>query len=365
MKKRILLFSSLFISLTLCSQIQLTSADFGTGGDTVRLSQASDNGYDFLSTGAGYTWDFSTLTANSQTLKNYLPTADAPLFIQFLLGSFATTEYRSTYYVESTAIPVAQLTSFLPVSIENIYQFTRLTTDSITSVGFSLNIAGNEIPFQSDTIETRYNLPLDFGNTHFSRGYTKIDFNPVLDAIWNQHRTRSTVVDGYGSITTPYGTFEALRIKHDINEIDSLYYTFPIVGALWIPLPIPASHEYEWWTNGEKEPILKIVTNEFGGNEAITSIEYRDNYLGMDAGVNELSAEFSLFPNPVINELNISTVDPMTEIKLIDSKGSSVFSKELNHETKMTIDISKYPVGVYQVVISSGSKIGVKTFVKR
>lgn len=363
--KRILLLTTILLTFSINAQIQLTQSDFATAGDTVRMSQASDNGYDYLSTGTGYLWDFSTLIPNSQIVKDFKATSGAPLFIQFMLGGFAPTSYNSTYYLESTALPIAQITSFLPITIENIYQFTRRTADSLTSVGFSMNISGTEIPFQSDTIETRYDLPLDFGNTHFSRGYTLIDFNPVVDAKWNQHRERTTNVDGYGSITTPYGTFNALRVKHDIVEVDSIYYTFPIVGALWIPIPIPASHEYEWWTNGEKEPILKITTNEILGNEVVTTIEYRDINRFLEAGVTEFANDFKIYPNPAYSELNISAINGITGYKVIESKGAVLEQKILNSELQTQIDISNYPIGVYQIQINSGANSVVKTFVKR
>ena len=363
--KIVLLITTAIISLSLNAQIQLTQADFATAADTVRMSQASDNGYDYLSTGPASVWDFSTLTPNSQIVKDFKATSSAPLFIQFMLGSFAPNRYNSTYYLESTALPVAQITSFLPITIENIYQFTKRTADSLTTVGLSMNISGTEIPFQSDTIETHYDLPLQYGNSHVSRGYTLIDFNPVADAKWNQHRERTTTVDGYGSITTPYGTFNAIRVKHDITEVDSIYYTFPIIGALWIPLPIPTSHEYEWWANGEKEPILRITTNEVLGNEVVTAIEYRDMNRYLDAGITDLTTDFKVFPNPATNEVNISVKQGMTGFKVFDSKGILIESKVLDMQTEAQIDVANYAVGVYQIQLISGTNSSVKTFVKR
>jgi hypothetical protein len=360
------LLSSTLLLFTFASQaqIQLTKTDFATGGDTVRMSQANDNGYDVTLTGAAYTWDFSDLIATSQVLKDYRSMAGVPMFIQIVYGNFAAAKYQASYSIESTALPVAQISSFLPVSIENIYQFSKRSDDSLTSLGFSMTVNGNDLPFKSDTIETRYDFPLAFGNTHFSRGYTLIDFNPILDAVWNQHRTRTTTVDGYGSITTPYGTFDALRIKHDITETDSIYYTFPLIGATWIPIPMPASHEYEWWTNGEKEPILRITTSELGGNENITAIEYRDNYIPF-AGIEESSINISVYPNPVSNELSIDGVSTVNKIQLIDSKGAIVFSRMMNNEGQLKVDVSSYASGTYQIIFISNTETSVKTFVKK
>lgn len=363
--KQILTSAIVLLSLASQAQIQLVKADFATGGDTVRMSQANDNGYDVTLTGAAYTWDYSDLTPTGQILKDFRSMAGAPTFIQFIYGSFAAAKYQASYYIESTALPIDQITTFLPVSIENLYQYSKCSDDSLTSLGYAMTVNGTDIPFKSDTIETRYDFPLDFGNTHFSRGYTLINFNPILDAVWNQHRTRTTTVDGYGSITTPYGTFDALRIKHDITELDSIYYTFPFIGATWVPIPIPASHEYEWWTNGQKEPILRITTNEFGGNENITAIEYRDNYNAAFAGIEEESLNFSIYPNPVSNELVIDGTENVNTIQVIDSKGSVVYLKIINKENQLKVDVSSFAPGSYQVVFSTNTQTSVKTFVKK
>jgi hypothetical protein len=225
-------------------------------------------------------------------------------------------------------------------------------------------VSGTDVPFKSDTIETRYDFPLNFGNIHVSRGYTFVDFNPILDAKWNQHRTRTTQVDGYGAIVTPYGSFDVLRIKHDINETDSLYYTFPFIGATWIPIPVPSSHEYEWWTNGEKEPILRIVTNDILGNETVTSIEYRDIDRNLDAGVNELELSMDIFPNPVLTELIVSALYPMESIDVIDAKGTTVLHTKAEG-LKETINVVDFAPGWYQIIVKSNFGLGIKSFVKR
>jgi hypothetical protein len=156
-----------------------------------------------------------------------------------------------------------------------------------------------------------------------------------------------------------------LRIKHDITELDSIYYTFPFIGATWVPIPIPASHEYEWWTNGQKEPILRITTNEFGGNENITAIEYRDNYNAAFAGIEEESLNFSIYPNPVSNELVIDGTENVNTIQVIDSKGSVVYLKIINEENQLKVDVSSFAPGTYQVVFSTNTQTSVKTFVKK
>lgn len=360
-----LLLPLLLINYSVFSQISLTNVDFATGSDTVRMSQAQDDGFDFLSTGAGYVWDFSNLIPVSQQLKNFRPLDGEPTFIQVIYGTFAPLKYQASYFIESTDVPIDQLSSFLPVPIEDIFQFTRVSQDSVTSVGYSMSIDGNNVPFKSDTIEKRYNLPVEYGNTHFSRGYTFVDFNPIMDAIWIQHRTRATEVDGHGIITTPYGTFNALRIKHDITEVDSLYMVLPVIGGTWIPIPVPNSHEYEWWANNEMEPILKITTNDILGTETITAIEYRDIYRGLDAGLEELAMQFEICPNPAVNQLTITTTQRMSSAKIVDAAGKIVKTIEFDPVNSKTIEVAELPNGIYQIFIQSDSLIGFKSFVKQ
>lgn len=367
--KRILLFAMLSFTFASEAQITLTSADFASAGDTVRMSQASDNGYDYATTGSSYTWDFSMLTPDAQILKDFSPISNAPGFVQFIFGTFAPVKYQASYFMPSTDLPLAQITSFLPITIEDIFQYSRKTADSLTSVGISMKVSmngsSNDLPIKSDTIETPYDFPLIMGNSHFSRGYTSVDFNPIYDAKWNQHRTRLTTVDGFGSITTPYGTFDALRIKHDIDEMDSLYMVLPIIGGTWVPLDVPESHIYEWWTNGQKEPILRFTTNVVLGNEVVTAIEYRDIYRGLDAGIEESTLDYSVYPNPVLNDLMITSKDPITSIKIVNLNGETVKEQNLDHVLETMINVSDLPVGTYQVQLFSDQKSAVKSFVKQ
>src|SRR5574343_1780407 len=92
--KILLLLVSIVVYTYATSQITLTKDDFATGGDTVRMSQATDPTIDFASTGAAYTWDFSNLTVNNQIIKDFRSMSGAPTFVQFLFGPFASTKYQ-------------------------------------------------------------------------------------------------------------------------------------------------------------------------------------------------------------------------------------------------------------------------------
>jgi len=349
----------LFIILKGNTQISLTSSDFATGGDTVRMSQTNDPSIDFATTGPNQTWDYSTLVATSQVLKDFTPMTEAGTLALFLFGPFASPSYQGSYFINSSSIPLDQIAQLLGLPIEPFDQVSRVSSTGVTSIGNILTTGGTNISVKSDTIEMRYELPLSYNQNYFSRGYTNLDLNPIQNAQWIQHRSRAAEVDGYGIITTPLGTFNALRIHHLILETDSLYIDFNGFGT-WIPIPVPAVHEYEWWTNGQKEPLLRISTSEFGGNETVTAIEYRDIYRGMDAGILENDLKMVLYPNPTADMLFILADGIWEQYDIRDASGKLISTGQYSQWIDI-VDLSK---GSYFITLYRESNKNTKLFIK-
>lgn len=358
MKSTLLLLA--LVPTFLFSQITVTSADHAFANDTVRTSLATDPGIDFTTTGANQTWDFSSLTADSQELTDYIDLSGASILVNLVYGAFAPSKYQASYSLPSLGLPLDQIGPLLPVNISDVRAYSRKTTDSITSVGLALAVDGNEIPFKSDTIETRYKFPTNFGDTYSSRGYTEMDLNPATNAILLQYRQRFTEVDGWGSLTTPFGTYSTLRLKHSITEIDSIMIEI-FSNPTWVELPIPDSYIYEWWATGEKEPLLKISTSIVGGTETVTEIRYREDYLGLDLGFEELGLNFEIFPNPTVDVLTINGIQENLTYVVVDGSGKTV----LTGITTKSIDVSMLENGTYQLILISNNVFGSKTFIKQ
>ena len=337
-----------FVCGWLEAQITLTVADFGTSGDTVRISQAPPGNLDFTSTGTNHTWDYSSLVANSQYLKEFKPIGFASLLVFGTFGPIAPANYRATYFNPTKDLPLAQLSQFLPVSLSDLNQYTKRTADSITSLGYSIAVNGQGVPFKSDTIETRYKLPLNYGDSHYSRGYTYIDLNPVIDFKIKQYRQRTTNVDGWGTIITPKGTFQALRIRHDINEIDSVYQTFFGAGQ-WFGTPPIQRVEYEWFTNGEDEWILKATEN----NGNVNQVEYQEDYLGLDASLNELSMAVQIGPNPTSGGVEIESNTLLSSVEVEDAMGRQVMNLQGINTMSLNFNLEHLRQGFYRVLIRS------------
>jgi hypothetical protein len=106
------------------AQITLAVSDFANAGDTVRLSQTQNSNIDFTSTGQNFTWDFSSLTASTQSLKDYTPIGFGSFLILATYGPFAGS-YSATYFNLTTELPIDQLSAFLPIQISDLSQYTK------------------------------------------------------------------------------------------------------------------------------------------------------------------------------------------------------------------------------------------------
>lgn len=358
-----LIFSSfLLLSQLLFAQITLQVSDFANANDTVRMSQANPFNIDLQNTGPNSTWDFTQLTAQSQTLTNYNPIGFGSILIIATYGPIASTPYRASYFNLTTELPIDQFSAFLPVELSNLSQYTRRTSTQINSIGYSIDVQGQGVPFKSDTIETRYALPLAFNDTYSSNGYTYIDLNPATDIKFIQHRQRNSIVDGWGSISTPLGTFNALRIRHDILENDSIYQTFFGTGS-WIAPPAFTTTQYEWWANGMKECLVRATVGGFGQNPGAPTIEYQDNYLGLDAGLTQHSFEASLYPNPAAEWCFFNSEVALEQIYIFDMHGHQVL-QHASAAQQGYFDISNLLPGTYTVKLETASGVAFKKLVK-
>jgi hypothetical protein len=354
--KHLLLCSVVGIS-TAFGQITLTDQHFAGANESYIFSTLLDPTLDFATTGPNVTWDFSTLTPTGQRGLITNPISQASMLSQLYFGSFTTVPYRASYFYSTTDLPLTQLTSVLPVTIDDVSQFTKKETSKVTQVGLELVLSGQGVPVKSDTIETKYELPITYQDSYSSHGFTKLDMNPTLDLQWKQHRYRQSEVDGYGTVITPHGTFTAIRIHHQIFETDSV-----AIAGIWIPLSIPEAHEYEWRSMDDKEAVMRINTNVVLGQEAITAVEYRDEYNAL--GLENATLSLSVSPVPAQSVLTVTASSAIQQLIVIDASGKIVKREQVSNQLTAPLAIGELMAGNYQLVILSEAGVKSASFVK-
>ena len=259
MRKLFLLLALAFTNYYGFSQITITNADMPNTGDTIRYSTTLDIN-DYTLTDTAYNWDFSTLTPTGQGINEYKSAlAINPAYV-LSFGFFAY------------GLKLADSLGAGPIMFRNVFNFYKKTASKYTVEGYGAELTGIPIPSTYSDPDEVYQFPLYYGRKDTSTFNVTISVPTIVDI--NISGTRYNEVDGWGSITTPYGTFNVIRIKSTVDEIDS-------ISSSLIPIPfaIPRSTTtYQWLCNGEKIPILEVQGTITGGTFVPTQIKYRDNY---------------------------------------------------------------------------------------
>jgi len=259
--KSLVLVSLLMLTGSIQGQVSITQSDMPSVGDTIRYSITEQiSGFDFQQTGAGLTWDFSMLEHQSQQIQGYL-SASA---INTLFGIF--------FGMNAIASPMEFEFPNSPIAIPNFYSFHKKTSSLFTKEGYGALIDGFPVPMKFSDVDELYNLPLEYED------FDSTTYNGVLalsDTFYfSTSGSRVTVVDGWGSISTPYGTKECIRIETTVYSRDSLSYQ-------GLPQPVcinTVSRYYQWLSPGEKFPMLEVSGLVDEGSFIPSLVRYRDYY---------------------------------------------------------------------------------------
>ncbi len=254
-----LLALSLCISLLINAQtpIIVTTADMPLVSDTVRYSTSAIDVSTLLNdTGANRTWNFSNLVPNFQDIAQFKTVLNTNVGYYSAFSS-------SSYGTQDPDI------SFTLATATNVFTFYKNSTASYVADGRGLTVSSLPLTQPYLGKDVIYKFPLTYGNRDTSSYYT--DAVNLLVANLVSTGKRINVVDGWGALTTPYGTFDCIRVKSIVQETDTLKITTPIAFSL------PVAHnktEYKWIAKGKKTPILEISVAT--GTGAATTIKYRD-----------------------------------------------------------------------------------------
>lgn len=344
---KIYLLSSFLISSSLImAQITIDSGDFADGGDTAMVSVSTDFGLDFTSSGTDYVWDYSALIMDSQRIDTFFKIETASVTYQLVFNNgWFDPDYQADYYqpLLNFALPS---TDFIGVSIENPVGFTKIETDRVEIVGVGLEIGGIQVPIKNDIIDLEYELPLNYDDNWVSNSLFEIDLNPAFDGILRRHQERTTQVDGWGTITTPYGTFDVIRTVAYLDFTDSLRLSIGGGDPTWTELPTPSQIVYSWWAKDQKIPILEVVARDFLGSETVTSVEYKDRYLG-DVGLEETVLKTAvIYPNPTSDLVQIMTNETIQNIELYSFDGRLLTNANWDNVANH-MDVSNLAAGNY------------------
>lgn len=367
------------LSLTLCAftvglfaQIQVTSDNFPALGDV--LVTNIDNTPTIVpgDSGADKTWDFSTLDGEQmlettfEDAANGSAAADLPNADLFTDFGGAETYYQSTD--TEFLILAGKGTDPTGFGVEALVQFTPPIVDR------------REMSF-GDVNSSESDASFAFGSEVIPDTLLA-NFPIVPDSIRiriNQDRT--DVVDAYGTLTIPGGTYDVLREKRTQTRSTRVDILLPFIGWSDVTDVIAglvgvdaglgeiSTVNYLFFSNTEKEVIVNISADETG--DVVTSVTYK--WFDVIDNVGNVLTEkpnISAFPNPATTAVNIDFKNLETgnyTLKIFNILGRSVWQNDfyINGEQREVVNLQDFQNGtyLYSVINSAGKTLATKRLI--
>ncbi len=362
MKKTLLTIVAFFFVGVLNAQITIDRNDMPNVNDTLRTSSSiSFNVVDVTQTGPNFVWDYSALVPASQSIDSFvaISTAGSLYQLYFLFGGGGPASIAERANANA-------LLGALPVS--NPFTFYNESNTDFQLVAYGATYGGTQIPIGLGNNDYVYRFPMNFGNSDSSDSDVGLPV-PNIGYYGNtQHRVNH--VDGWGALTTPYGTFNTLRVHSVLTGTDTVYSDSLGTGGSQVR---NTTHEYKWLGKNQSIPLLQVNTTEaIPGIEAITSIIYRDSVRNSLLAVGELEGKnLGLFlqPNPAIDASSLRFfLDKPGDVQItvFDVNGKVALSRRefgvpgLNEVALSTGTLS---AGLYQIrVMSDNQTVGTKSW---
>jgi hypothetical protein len=332
MKKRLLSFILLSLAATTFAQITVTNNDIAPAGTTIYLANDTTFLGDIIpgEPGANKVWDFTNVQSNTVDTINFILPSSTPFGDAFPNANFA-------FYSHD-------------IDAGDVYAYMVRSDDKFSTIGYAIDT--EEFGFAYNHVEPE-DIILDFP-VDYQNAYNELITSDMVIASpipgYDSIRTKSTIVketiiDAWGSITIPSGTYNSLRQRIDEDETDS---TFMMVSGAWIFIDAyeDSSTTYSWWTNDVNIGFILFSLDVDPITEDVYGISF---FNGSHVGLNETNiVETKVFPNPASNLLTFEFDKIITgELVLMNQLGQIVAKSSIDGQSNIQLNISNLPTGVY------------------
>src|SRR5690606_22516441 len=231
------------------AQITVSGTNFSSVGDIdvySSVNPVSVNSPEL--TGVNYNWDFSTLISTNQRSDTLISVTSTPVGYQFYFNNIILyPDHKADYGI---ALETPDLGTTLP--FQDVINFYKSGSSGFTLVGFGATISGLPRSGRYIATDTIYELPMDYG-VNYTDSFA---FNISIPGIgyYGQSGRHVDTVDGWGNITTPYGSFDVLRVKSVVAITDTTYIDALSFGTSIVR---PLQTNYTWISQNEGSPIFK------------------------------------------------------------------------------------------------------------
>ena len=353
MKKLSFLFGLVF-TFTLHGQITITSNDFIGTGKVIEEANDLTPAASIKPgpAGANQTWDFSDLVADEITTTQTLNPDWTPY---------------------SAFFPSSNLALYLHE--DSVYIYMQNSTAFLLMLGmFGTFLDSIEMPVIYTPPLVLAEFPVQYQNHKDSDAsftfFMPISGIPGVDSAKLKMDVLSTTdVDAWGTITTPLGTFDALRMYTVEESTDSIWYKF---NGFWTPSPSPPDKEitytYSWWSNDNAIGFQLLEFDYFSASDSVAAVTFLNATPTQSITDRQTSSLISVYPNPADTYINFDyDGESDSEIEIFNNIGKLLLRKPIIAKEITRISVEQYPSGIYfyNLIENNGNIIDKGRFCKR
>lgn len=321
------------MTVSIQAQITITQDDFPTIGVTWTNLTDSSSVISPGNAGDNQVWDFSMFTSGETESH----------FLDYGLNNFHPA------FPEANSTPCNNFGSF------EVCAYYDINPNGVFLLGSSINIEMPEPNYFYGTVSYTpevAELPLPFTyNSEYELEFigTQVNVsNPPQNGYdstrYVTHSTLNYEADGWGTVHTPFGTYDALRMKITETSQDSAWGHVPGSGwELQYVDPVFNYTSYKWLAN----TTWAVVATLRGGTTGVVDFwDYTFSQTDETVSIQEILPKPPvLYPNPVQNELSISGDAVFERLQILDMTGKMV----LQSGPAKSIDVHNLKPGIYVV----------------
>lgn len=336
------------LSFAAKAQPVINSGTFTTAGTILNYNQASPlwlAGFNPETTGANASWNVQSFEGIGTVTDAYVAVTTTPPAYQF----FFNNQFFYPANVSNHALPINTAGIDLPVElpVNDAFAFFRNGNNGYFATGFAASVPEFPLPITVPYTDTDriYQWPLNFGNTFTDNSSLTLTLPSI--GYYAQTGSRTSTADGWGTLTTPYGTYQVLRVKSDILITDSIFLEETGEGVL---VERPLQTDFTWLSPQVPGPVLQVSV--IGGQPLTGRVLL---------GVGPLSASLpvlegvEVYPNPAVDMVQITGLEHLTEVRLFSLDGKVVYAAQLQ-PGMARIELPTLPAGIY--VLSMQNEAG-------
>ncbi len=348
------------------AQITITNSVFPAVGDTHHYLFGNQPGainQIFTPPGGNQIWDLSGLQSTQTWNQNMQNPASGAAQALFPAASvlYKPANSSSEVYLQVTGTQVLDLGYFgqdeLGLGLDLLFKKSPGLEAAWAPANFF------DIHQSSSNVLTAFDAPM--------APAVLLNLAPTADSF----RIRVTyqrlgVIDAFGSLSIPGGTFDVLRKKQ--TEYKSTAVDVKVAPLGWIdistiggqqilPLGTDTITSFHFLNNVSKESIAICTLNT--AQNAVTSVQYKNVNPSASTAVPTLEESLIAYPNPVHQTLYVHFINntkASLQLKMINQYGSQALEQTVDSpstENGIAVPVDNLPSGIYELIIKHGGAI--------